>query len=141
VRRTVSAPDGTRWKVGRRWLVWRPRLRGIRRAGELTAHGTHGIDLASDVPVLLVLLLLPLTVVVAAFLAEWLVLLAAVPLAALARFWAGWPWEVAAWHPRGDRDHRNPHVARGTAPGAHDRPANPGPGLDIERRARDSNPG
>lgn len=25
--RTVTAPDGTRWRVGRRWLPWEPRLR------------------------------------------------------------------------------------------------------------------
>jgi hypothetical protein len=75
VRREVRASRGTRWKVGRRWLVWRPQLRGIRTAGELTGHGLGTADLTSDMPFFLpVLLLLPVAVVVAVFLAEWLVL-------------------------------------------------------------------
>jgi hypothetical protein len=94
----ITAPDGRRWRTGRRWLPWRPRpprllsyawhaATGIGDLGEILG----AVALAAAVVVLPVLALALL-----AYLLEWLACLLLAPFAVLIRFAAGRPWTVVA---------------------------------------------
>lgn len=92
----VIDPAGETWRVKRRWLPWRPRL----REGSFDL-GTNLVGVADEGPILvflLALVLIPVAVVLAVFLAEIAILLLLIPLFTLVRaMWVrGWPIEV--WH-------------------------------------------
>ncbi|HEX9968506.1 MAG TPA: hypothetical protein VGB03_00080, partial [Acidimicrobiales bacterium] len=107
---TVTAPDGTRWRVGRRWTPWEPRLYkpvDLPDPGLLDAVGC--ID---ELPVLAVVVVAILAVVVVFFfvvpllitLADLLVLAVLVVLGVLVRVVLRRPWIVDAV--RADRTER-----------------------------------
>ncbi|HEU0241402.1 MAG TPA: hypothetical protein VFR11_19400 [Micromonosporaceae bacterium] len=100
-RQATVGPDGTRWWVGRRMLPWRPRRR--MHAWRPLASALDGLDdTGSDgaglvfVAVIVAVVLLPVIVVLAAFVFEWLLVLLVLPLAMALRAWAGRPWHVVA---------------------------------------------
>ena len=90
----VVDPAGETWRIKRRWLPWRPRLRD--GAFEL---GTHVIDAADGFPFLLFLLglvLIPVAVALAVFVAEIALALLVVSILTFGRaiFIGRWPIEV-----------------------------------------------
>ncbi|WP_412540344.1 hypothetical protein R8Z50_31725 [Longispora sp. K20-0274] len=92
---TVTGRDGRRWRVRRRWLPWRPknRLDGVDWITDMPSFG----DI--DHPILLLLFLLvlfPVLLIAAIFLAEVLILLLIVPVLVIARTAFGVPWTVTA---------------------------------------------
>ena len=89
----VEDPAGEIWRIKRRWLPWRPRLR--EGAFDL---GTHVSDVA-DGPLLLFLLglvLIPVAVVLAVFVAEIALVLLVLSLLTFGRsiFIGRWPIEI-----------------------------------------------
>ncbi len=97
----ATGADGREWWVGRRWLPWRPRRRGDAVLGDGNLlQMAAGIDepVGCAVALLLagVVLALPFIVVLALLVAEWLVVLALLPLWMLARAAFGAPWRVVA---------------------------------------------
>jgi hypothetical protein len=90
----VADHAGETWNVRRRWLPWRPRLRD--GAFEL---GTYVVDVADGFPLLLFLLglvLIPVAVLLAVFVAEIALVLLFVSLLTFGRsiFVGRWPIEV-----------------------------------------------
>ena len=75
--RAVESPDGERWKVGRQWAPWRPRLRRRRRndaedaAGEGIGGTIEGIFAADDLFAGLLIGVLGFVVFVLAFVVVW----------------------------------------------------------------------
>jgi hypothetical protein len=95
MRPRVRAPDGTRWWVSRRVLSWMPRRR---LRAWLPSEGLNFADGDSSVVSLVILgiILLPITILVAVLLFEWLLVLLLVPLAAFASTFVGRPWLTVA---------------------------------------------
>jgi hypothetical protein len=104
----VTAPDGSRWTVGRKLLPWRPRRRLAAHRLELSDTPSFG-DFTGDDPVSVVLGLLTLLLLVIVgvlvlgpafgFLAlalEWVVVALVGLLGALVRMAFGWPFAVVA---------------------------------------------
>jgi hypothetical protein len=112
--------DGTTWRVTRRWVPWRRRLRTI--DGPDVGDGiTLGDDpVSAVVGVVLLVLLLPFLVVALFVLLELLLLLLLVPLAAVVRVLLGRHWfvevrrgwvpyyeeEAGDWQQSGERIHQ-----------------------------------
>jgi hypothetical protein len=92
----VTGPDGRRWRVGRRWLAWRPRtgesISRLVSASEGVEDDDGGIFVA------MVILQLPLIVL---YLLNWAACLLATPFALLDRAIGG-PWRVVAVVPSRD---------------------------------------
>jgi hypothetical protein len=98
----IEGPDGRRWWVGRRWLPWRPRGRRLGESGvpDVPAlGGDEPIGLLIAVGVAVVVLILPVILVAAVFVAEWLLLLLLLPIVTLLRVGFGMPWTVVARTP------------------------------------------
>ncbi|GHJ46386.1 hypothetical protein Cs7R123_37280 [Catellatospora sp. TT07R-123] len=100
----ASGADGREWWVGRRWLPWKPkphRFRGNSSGGGFVDFGS--LDLG-DEPVGCTIALVffalvvafPLLLVLALFIAEWLLALLLLPLFVLVRTLFGVPWRVVA---------------------------------------------
>jgi hypothetical protein len=97
--RRVTAPDGRRWKVRRRWVAYERRV--LTREGVGDAASSLGIPLGPDdvgvlgfvVGAIALLLLAALAVVVAL---ELVLVLVLVPAALLGRIALGRPWPVVA---------------------------------------------
>jgi hypothetical protein len=88
--------DGVTWRVGRRWLPWRRRIREV---PDLGIDGGPGGDdpISAIIGLFLLVLAIPALVVLALLLAELVLLIALLPVVALLRFvasWAGFPWPV-----------------------------------------------
>lgn len=95
----IEGPDGRRWWVGRRWLPWRPRGRDLGGGGvpEVPAiSGDEPIGLLVAIGVALLVVILPVILVAAVFVAEWLLLLLLLPIVTLLRVGFGMPWTVVA---------------------------------------------
>lgn len=80
------SPDGERWKVGRQWSPWRPRLRPSRRRGEDAAvegsqWGLDGAMMADDLLGGVLVGLAFAAVVVLAFVVVWPVIAIAAEIA------------------------------------------------------------
>lgn len=88
----VSDPTGQTWRVSRRWVPWRRRLKGW--LPEVFTLGSF--DLGIIGLVLFVLIGIPLLVFAALALVEILVLLAVLPFVLLARLAFGRAWVVHA---------------------------------------------
>src|SRR4051794_6779963 len=92
---TITAADGARWRLGRRWLPWRPKARvpdGLPTMDLPDVDGVIGAILLAIAAIILIPLLVILMIVVA----EWLLVLLLLPLAMLARAAFGVPWTVYA---------------------------------------------
>ncbi|MGN9907376.1 hypothetical protein ACTMTJ_07430 [Phytohabitans sp. LJ34] len=94
----IEGPDGRRWWVGRRWLPWRPRGRDMGKGGltDFPISGDEPIGLLIAIVVAAVLVLFPVVLVAAIFVAEWLLLLLLLPIITLLRVGFGMPWTVVA---------------------------------------------
>jgi hypothetical protein len=92
----VVDPAGETWRVKRRWLPWRRRVRDVPDV-PVDGWSIGGDDLLSAVVLVIVgVVLLPLIIVFAVMLAELLLLLLLLPvwLAVRALFGGAWPIEV-----------------------------------------------
>jgi hypothetical protein len=96
VRRRVRDPDGTRWWVGRRKLPWTPRRRLPAWAPTQALDIADGIDNGVVIAVVVGIVLLPITILLAVLLFEWLLVLLLLPAATFASAFVGRPWVVVA---------------------------------------------
>ena len=97
--RKVTAPDGREWKVGRRWLPWKPRFRGTDGpdiGDALAFDDLAGLAVLAFVVLLTLAILLLLPVVVLAV--EVLLLLILAIAGLFSRVVLGHPWIVTAIH-------------------------------------------
>ncbi|GAA4447877.1 hypothetical protein GCM10023170_029950 [Phytohabitans houttuyneae] len=95
----IEGPDGRRWWVGRRWLPWRPRGRDMGKSSFPDVPGITGdepIGLLIAIGVAVLVVILPVILVAAVFVAEWLILLLLLPIVTLLRVGFGMPWTVVA---------------------------------------------
>lgn len=97
----LTSPDGSQWRVTRRWLPWRLRRRDPEVAGDVALDATSAADgillaLGLFLLVLVVTVALPWVLVGAVVALELVLLLVLLPLAMLLRVLrvAGWPLEV-----------------------------------------------
>jgi hypothetical protein len=89
----VVAYDGSTWRVRRRWLPWRRRVRDVPDAP--LDIGTLGDDPISLILMALgLILLIPALVVLIVMVGELLLLLALLPLIVLSRGLFGVPWTI-----------------------------------------------
>ncbi|MBM7519032.1 hypothetical protein [Nocardioides nitrophenolicus] len=92
----VRDPEGQTWRVTRRWVPWRRRLRS---AGTGPLDGLNGLGddpISAIIAIVLLILALPF-VILALFVAfEFLLLLLLLPFAALARVAFGAHWTIEA---------------------------------------------
>lgn len=87
---------GVTWRVHRRWLPWRRKVRDVPDA-PISVSATGGDDLLSGIIMIFAaIVLIPVVLVLAVMLAELLLLLLLVPVWAVARAvrGGGWPIEV-----------------------------------------------
>ena len=99
----VRTPQGQTWRVGRRWLPWRRRLKGALDNVPDFGVGPLGDDPISAI-IGIVLLIVALPFIVLALVAglEFLLVLVLLPFAVLARMVFGRHWTVVArrgWKP------------------------------------------
>jgi hypothetical protein len=90
----VQDPEGQTWRVRRRWLPWRRKVRDV---PDVPVDGifTGGDDaLSGIVAVILLIVLLPVIVLFAAMLAELLLLLLLLPLWLIGRAMIGGSWPI-----------------------------------------------
>ncbi|VXB40152.1 hypothetical protein [Aeromicrobium sp. 9AM] len=93
----VQDPEGQTWRVRRRWLPWRRKVRDV---PDVPVDGmfTSGDDaLSGIVAVILLIVLLPVIVLFAAMLAELLLLLLLLPLWLIVRAVTGGRWPIEVW--------------------------------------------
>ncbi len=99
----VSSPDGTTWRVTRRWVPWRRRLDGDFSDGPSMDLGGLGDDPVSViVGIIAFVVLIPFLVVALVVSLELLLLLLLVPFAVLGRVLLGRQWTVEVrrgWKP------------------------------------------
>jgi hypothetical protein len=93
----VRTPAGQTWRIGRRWLPWRRRLKGALDSVPDFGAGPLGDDPVSAV-IGLVLLIVALPFLVVALVAglEFLLVLVLIPVAVLSRVVLGRHWTVVA---------------------------------------------
>ena len=115
----VRDPQDRKWKVRRRWTPWRRRLRDV---GPLDALSMPSIGGGSD-PISLILtvigliILIPVLIVLAAALIEFLLILLLIPIVLLGRIALRRPWIVEVLGPD---DHYYTESVKGfAASGAH----------------------
>jgi hypothetical protein len=89
----VIGPDGRRWRIGRRWLAWRPRPSRALRACASAAL-TFADELTAALGFLAIAALIPLAMLHGL---NWAGSLLATPVALFARRVLGRPWMVVAW--------------------------------------------
>jgi hypothetical protein len=87
--------DGRTWKVRRRWLPWRRRVRELPDA---PIDGLSADDpISAIISLFLLILAIPALVVLAILLAELVLVVALLPVVVLLRLvagWAGFPWPI-----------------------------------------------
>ncbi len=88
----VTEPGGTTVRIGRRWLPWRRRLRGLDAPDLPIPDGDDPISAA--LAVIGLIIAIPFLVVFTIALGELLILLALLPLLLLARIVLRRPWTV-----------------------------------------------
>lgn len=92
----VRDPQGQTWRVTRRWVPWRRRLRGI-DSGPLDLAGGLGDDpISAIVAIVLLVLALPFLALSLVVATELLLLLLLLPFAVLARVLLGRAWTIEA---------------------------------------------
>jgi len=109
----VTDPSGQTWRVSRRWVPWRPRFRDVDPSNVLdfgnggggSGGGDGGgfdIDLGEALVIIAVVIaailflifVAPVMLAVLFALAEWLIVLAVIPIAVLGRVLFGRQWHV-----------------------------------------------
>lgn len=99
--------EGHTWRVGRRWLPWRRRIRNVADWGDLGLPDLGGLvdDLPGFLGVLLaalaVIIMLPFILLAIGAMIELSLLLALLPLAVLVRVALRRPWTVQVIAPNG----------------------------------------
>lgn len=97
----VRDPSGQTWRVTRRWVPWRRRLKGAWEHMPTLPAGDDPISVALTILLLIICLPLLLLILVAGL--ELLLLLLVLPFAILARVLLGRHWTIEArrgWQPR-----------------------------------------
>lgn len=99
----VRDPQGQAWRVSRRWVPWRRRLKGAMDGVPDLGAGSLGDDpISMVIGLLLLIVLLPFLLLLLVAWMELLVLLAVLPLAILGRVLLGRHWTVEVrrgWRP------------------------------------------
>jgi hypothetical protein len=117
---TVTAPDGARWRVGRRWIERRPpRLHKRLKLDDSADIAWSGAQLADGVGsivgiagvVVLVAVVIVVVLPILGLAIELILLLLVLLFGIVARLCFGRPWIVEAV-PLGDRDGREPAVRK-----------------------------
>jgi hypothetical protein len=137
----ARTPAGQVWRVGRRWVPWRRRLKGSLDSVPDLGLGPLGDDpISAVIGVIVLIIALPFILVALVAGAEFLLVLLLMPVAALARVLLGRHWTVVArrgwkawweepsgdWRESGDRIHQLADaIGRGHVP-----PQN----IDVRRR-------
>jgi len=97
----VLDESGRRWKVRRRWLPWRRRVRDVPDTPDVGALGDDPIS--AIIGLFLLILAIPAIIVVLLLLAELLLLLVLLPVFVLLRLLLPVPWTVELWTRAADR--------------------------------------
>ena len=130
----VQDPDGQTWRVRRRWLPWRRKVRDVPDVPDFGSFPGGDDPISAILTVILLVVLLPVVVMFAVMLAEVLLLLLILPLWVGVRVLLGgsWPIEVLrgrtfvrtesvkGWTPSGVRMHDIAEAIRLGRPGAVD---------------------
>ncbi|MET1059143.1 MAG: hypothetical protein ABWX84_06080 [Nocardioides sp.] len=95
----VRDPDGETWRVSRRWVPWRRRLKGAMDGIPDLGMGSLGDDpISMVIGLVLLVVLLPFLLLFLVAGVELLALLAVLPLAILGRVLLGRHWTVEVRH-------------------------------------------
>jgi len=98
----VLDESGRRWKVRRRWLPWRRRVRDVPDTPDMW--GDLGDDpISAIIGIFLLILAIPAILVVLLLLAELLLLLVLLPVFVLIRLVLPVPWTIELWTRAADR--------------------------------------
>jgi len=93
----VQDPTGQTWRVTRRWVPWRRRLKGALDAmPDLPVSGLGDDPISAVIGIILLIILLPFLVLALIAGLELLLLLLVLPFAALARVLLGRHWTIEA---------------------------------------------
>ncbi|GAW50848.1 MULTISPECIES: hypothetical protein [unclassified Nocardioides] len=99
----VSSPDGTTWRVSRRWVPWRRRLKGALDGVPDLGIGSLGDDpISVIVGIVLLIILIPFILLALVAGVELLLVLLVLPFAVLGRMLLGRHWTVEVrrgWRP------------------------------------------
>ena len=101
----VTDPSGQVWRVSRRWVPWRRRLKGNLDSGPDLGSGFDGLGddpISLILAVILLILLLPFILLLVVAGIEFLLLLLVLPFAVLGRVLLGRHWHVElrkGWKP------------------------------------------
>ena len=99
----VRSPDGQTWRVSRRWVPWRRRLKGsLENAPDLPLSGLGDDPISLIVGIIAFVILLPFIVIALIAGVELLLLLLVLPFAVLGRVVFGRHWTVEVrrgWRP------------------------------------------
>ncbi|WP_154402034.1 hypothetical protein [Ornithinimicrobium cavernae] len=96
----VTDPRGQTWRVTRRWVPWRRRLKGAWELMPSLPHGDDPVSMVLTVIILIVCLPILLLALIAGL--EFLALLVVLPFAILGRMLFGQHWTIEArrgWEP------------------------------------------
>lgn len=90
----VRSPDGRTWRVSRRWVPWRRRLKGSLDGAPDLPSGLGDDPISAIIAVVFLVILLPFLLVVLVAGLELLLLLVVMPVAVLLRVVLGRHWHV-----------------------------------------------
>lgn len=91
----VSSPDGQAWRISRRWVPWRRRLKGtLDSVPDVGFHGLGDDPISVIIGIVALIVLLPFLVLVLIAGLELLLLLLVLPIALLGRVLLGRHWTV-----------------------------------------------
>ncbi|WP_138974447.1 hypothetical protein [Patulibacter medicamentivorans] len=89
----VQDPEGTTWRVRRRWLPWRRRVRDVPDM-PVDIGGLGDDPISAVIGIFLLILAIPALIVITILLAELLILIALLPLFLVLRAVAPVPWTI-----------------------------------------------
>ena len=96
----VTDPQGRSWRVRRRWLPWRRKIRDVPDAPVGGLFGGGDDPISAILAVIGLIFLLPAIIVLAVMLAEFLLLLLLLPLWLIVRAVVGGAWPIEVWRGR-----------------------------------------
>lgn len=92
----VKDPQGQSWRVTRRWIPWRRRLKGALDGAPDMPSGLGDDPISAVIGIIFLIIALPFLILALIFALELLLLVALLPFAILARVLFGKHWTVEA---------------------------------------------